>query len=254
MKPTRLLTACFSPTGATGKVAGAVAEGIAYPNEGLDLSAAVEAADIGADTLLLAAVPVYGGRVPAVALERLSRLRGCGQSAVAVVVYGNREFEDALLELKNALEGMNFQVAAAAAFIGEHSIVRSIAAGRPDGADLELARRFGMDAAGKLASHDIPPAVQVPGNVPYREFKGLLAHPKAGASCVRCGTCARMCPVGAIPVEHPETTDTEKCITCMRCAAICPQGARALPAPALLASKTMLSIKAAGYKIPQTFL
>ena len=57
MKPTRLLTACFSPTGATGKVAGAVAEGIAYPNEGLDLSAAVEAADIGADTLLLAAVP-----------------------------------------------------------------------------------------------------------------------------------------------------------------------------------------------------
>lgn len=254
MRPAKILTACFSPTGTTGKVARAVAEGIGYPNETIDLSAPLEAVSPSEDTLLLAAVPVYGGRAPAVALERLSQIQGRGQNAVAVVVYGNREFEDALLELKNTLEGIGFRVPAAAAFIAEHSIVRSVAAGRPDEDDLKAARQFGADAARKLSADGCPPAVQVPGNFPYREFKGLPAHPKAGKSCVRCGKCAQLCPVNAIPAEHPETTEEEKCITCMRCTVVCPQGARTLPAPVLLASKTMLSVKASGYKKPQTFL
>lgn len=254
MKPEKLLTACFSPTGTTEKVAQAVAEGVKYPSQAIDLSIPQRVMEVDPDTLLLAAVPVYGGRVPAVALERLAQLQGHGQYAIALVVYGNREFEDALLELKNALEHGGFQVIAAAAFIAEHSIVRSIAAGRPDEDDLRAARRFGGQAAEKLAGDGSFSAVQVPGNVPYREFGGMPAHPKAGKDCVKCGICAKRCPVGAIPLEHPEQTDAQKCITCMRCVAVCPEKARALPAPILLASKTMLSVKAAGYKKPQTFL
>lgn len=254
MKSMQLLTACFSPTGGTGKVARAVAEGIALPKQIIDLTIAPRPVELSEDSVLMAVVPVYGGRVPAVALERLSHLCGSGQNAVAVVVYGNREFEDALLELKNTLEGIGFQVIAAAAFIAEHSIARSIAAGRPDEDDEKAARQFGADVAVKLNGNDHPSVVQVPGNVPYREFGGLPAHPKAGRSCVRCGICAQRCPVGAIPTENPNQTDPKKCITCMRCAAVCPQKARALPAPAPLASKTMLSVKAAGYKQPQTFL
>ena len=254
MKPEKLLTACFSPTGTTEKVAQAVAEGVKYTSQAIDLSIPQRVIEIDPDTLLLAAVPVYGGRVPAVALERLAQLQGHGQYAIALVVYGNREFEDALLELKNALEHGGFQVIAAAAFIAEHSIVRSIAAGRPDEDDLRAARRFGGQTAEKLAGDGSFSAVQVPGNVPYREFGGMPAHPKAGKDCVKCGICAKRCPVGAIPLEHPEQTDAQKCITCMRCVAVCPERARALPAPMLLASKTMLSVKAAGYKKPQTFL
>lgn len=254
MKLEKLLTAYFSPTGTTGTVARAVAEGCGYPHEEIDLCVPQEGAEVGPDTVLLAAVPVYGGRAPAVALERLACLRGRGQYAVAVAVYGNREFEDALLELKDALERGGFQVIAAAAFIAEHSIVRSIAAGRPDEEDLKAARQFGAQVAEKLAGGGNLPAVQVPGNVPYREFGGMPAHPKAGKNCIKCGVCAEQCPVGAIAPEHPEQTDPEKCITCMRCVAVCPEKARALPAPMLLASKTMLSVKAAGYKKPQTFL
>ena len=106
MKSSRLLTAYFSPTGTTQKIAHTVAEGMAYPNQDIDLSIPQKTEEISEDTVLLAVVPVYGGRVPAVALERMSQMRGNGQNAVAVVVYGNREFEDALLELKNTMEGI----------------------------------------------------------------------------------------------------------------------------------------------------
>lgn len=131
MKSSRLLTAYFSPTGTTQKIAHTVAEGIAYPNQDIDLSIPQKMEEISEDTVLLAVVPVYGGRVPAVALKRMSQMRGNGQNAVAVAVYGNREFEDALLELKNTMEDIGFRVIAAAAFIAEHSIVRSIAVSRP---------------------------------------------------------------------------------------------------------------------------
>ena len=38
MKSSRLLTAYFSPTGTTQKIAHTVAEGMAYPNQDIDLS------------------------------------------------------------------------------------------------------------------------------------------------------------------------------------------------------------------------
>ena len=98
---------------------------------------------LGEKDALMAVLPVYAGRVPQISLERLSVLKGSGQMAVAVVVYGNREFDDALLETKNALEAGGFQAIAAAAFIAEHSIIRSIASSRPDTEDKKLPGSFG---------------------------------------------------------------------------------------------------------------
>ena len=248
------VNAHFSPTGTTAKVARAVARGSDCPVREVDLSTPVTPATVGPDEVLLAAVPVFGDRVPAVALKRLSALKGTGQPAVAVAVYGNRAYDDALLELKDALESNGFQVVAAGAFVAEHSIVRSIAAGRPDTHDLEIAGNFGAGVMQKLAGGN-PAAVKVPGDPAYWEKTGGASpHPAAGKTCVGCGTCAKNCPLGAITLENPAETDGSKCINCMRCVSICPANARSLPDAMLLAVEGMLKQTASDPKQPKLFL
>ena len=245
------IVAQFSPTGGTKKVADAIAAGFCAPVVEMDLTKANSAVTLGENDALMAVLPVYAGRVPQISLERLSALKGSGQKAVAVVVYGNREFGDALLETKNALEAGGFQVIAAAAFIAEHSIVRSIAAGRPDAEDKALCRQF---AANVMAKMENPTSVDVPGSHPYRELKPSAFHPAADATCVRCGACAERCPVGAIPLDNPSQTLGDVCINCMRCVQVCPVSSRALPAPFVEGAAKMLSEKAAGYKKPVVFM
>ena len=245
------IIAHFSPTGGTKKVANAIAAGFSIPVVEMDLTKADSAVTLGENDALMAVLPVYAGRVPQISLERLAALKGNGQKAVAVVVYGNREYDDALLETKNALEAGGFQVIAAAAFIAEHSIVRSIATGRPDAEDEALCRQFAADVMAK-ADDAVP--VQVPGNTPYKELKPTAFHPAASEACVKCGICAQKCPVGAIPKDDPSRTNNDLCINCMRCVEVCPQHCRALPDAFLTMITQMLNQNAAGYKKPTIFL
>ena len=245
------IIAHFSPTGGTKKVADAIAAGFDIPVEEMDLTKADSAVTLGEKDALMAVLPVYAGRVPQISLERLSALKGSGQKAVAVVVYGNREYEDALLETKDALETNGFQVIAAAAFIAEHSIVRSIAAGRPDAEDEVLCRQFASDV---MAKADDAAPVQVSGNMPYKELKPSAFHPEANENCVKCGACAQQCPVGAIPMDDPSQTINDLCINCMRCVQVCPADSRALPDAFLTVVTQMLNQNAAGYKKPTVFL
>ena len=245
------IVAHFSPTGGTKKIADAIAAGFGTPVVEMDLTKVDVVPELGEKDAVMAVLPVYGGRVPQISLERLAALKGNGQKAVAVVVYGNREFDDALLETKNALEANGFHVVAAAAFIAEHSVVRSIAAGRPDADDEALCRQF---AAGVMAKSDDAPSISVPGNDPYVEIKPSAFHPVADENCVKCGICAEQCPVGAIPMDDPSQTNNDICINCLRCVQVCPVSCRALPAPFLAGATKMLSEKAAGYKKPVMFL
>ena len=245
------IIAHFSPTGGTKKIADAIAAGFHIPVAELDLTEADSAVSLGKNDALMAVLPVYAGRVPQISLERLAALKGNGQKAVAVVVYGNREYEDALLETRDALEANGFRVVAAAAFIAEHSIVRSIAAGRPDPEDEALCRQF---AAEMMAKSDDAPSVQVPGNIPYKELKPAAFHPAANENCIKCGACARQCPMGAIPLDDPSLTNNDLCINCMRCVQVCPVSSRALPDAFLNVVTQMLNEHATGYKRPVVFL
>ena len=251
MKIEKWIIAHFSPTGGTKKVADAIAAGFNTPVVEMDLTKADSAVTLGENDALMAVLPVYAGRVPQISLERLSALKGKGQKAVAVVVYGNREYDDALLETKDALEAGGFQVIAAAAFIAEHSIVRSIAAGRPDAEDEDLCRQFAADVMEK--TDDAVP-VQVPGNNPYKELKPSAFHPAANENCVKCGVCAQQCPVSAIPLDEPSQTNSDLCINCMHCVQVCPVSSRALPDAFLNMITQMLNQNAAGYKKPVVFL
>ena len=243
-------TAVFSPTGGTSKIAAAIAG--ARMGTRIDLCSPVEPQEIPAGAPLLAVVPVYGGRIPAIAAQRLLALQGSGNPAIAVVVYGNRAYEDALLELKNVLTEAGHQVIAAAAFIAEHSIIRSIAADRPHADDLARAVEFGAAVEAKLNGELT--TVDVPGNAEYRPLPQMPATPLVTDACGGCGMCAHKCPVGAIPLSNSRSTDAAKCILCMRCVAICPRKARILPPPMVEAFTARLNAVASEPKQPEIYI
>ena len=243
-------TAVFSPTGGTSKIAAAIAG--ARMGTRIDLCSPVEPQEMPAGAPLLAVVPVYGGRIPAIAAQRLLALQGNGNPAIAVVVYGNRAYEDALLELKNVLTEAGHQVIAAAAFIAEHSIIRSIAAYRPHADDLARAVEFGAAVEAKLNGELT--TVDVPGHAEYRPLPQMPATPLVTDACGGCGMCAHKCPVGAIPLSNPRSTDAAKCILCMRCVAICPRKARILPPPMVEAFTARLNAVASEPKQPEIYI
>ena len=234
----------FSPTGGTQKVADIITGEWKEPVKKIDLSDAeadFSAVSLEADDLALIAVPSFGGRVPEVAVRRLEQIRGNRARCAVVCVYGNRAYEDTLLELSDTAEKSGFRVIAGVSAVAEHSIVHEYAAGRPDGQDREELRSIAQKIMEKVQS-DSDAAPQIPGNRPYKKAGGGLV-PKADRKCNACGLCAEKCPVQAIPRENPRETDGKKCISCMRCVSICPQGARKVNA-AMVAMAAMAIKKA----------
>lgn len=233
----------FSPTGGTRKVADIIAEEWEGPVTRVDLADAktdCSKIQFGQGDAALIAVPSYGGRVPELAAKRLMKINGNQARCVIVCVYGNRAYEDTLVELRDIAESCGFRVIAAISAIAEHSIIHQYAAGRPDEKDAEELRGFAKKIYGKFID-DEPSAFEVPGNRPYRKAGGAGLVPKATKECVSCGVCAENCPAQAISRDSLKTADSKKCISCMRCVAECPRSARkvngALVSAAALALK-----------------
>lgn len=221
----------FSATYTTRRIVRTIAGNTGFPLEGeYDITMPVtKDVDFGQDRLAVVGVPVYAGRVPAVAVQNLARLHGHDTPAIAVAVYGNRDYDDALLELTDILEGAGFRVMAAAAMIAQHSIFPAVGHDRPDESDGKLMRQLAVQAVERLASVEDMASVGrlgVPGNFPYKVPGKIPLRPVANRKCDGCGTCVRLCPSGAIPSGDPRTTDAEKCISCGRCIVVCPRHAR----------------------------
>ena len=114
-------------------------------------------------------MPVYAGRVPALAVERLKGVKANGAKCVIVAVYGNRAYEDALLEMQDVATEIGFQVIAAVAAIAEHSICRMYGAGRPDDEDAKVLASFGLDIINKVNDTQSFGPLVLPGNRPYKQ-------------------------------------------------------------------------------------
>jgi ferredoxin len=266
MKIRSLKLAYFSPTGNTRSIIQALSHGINQNNAvRIDLTKPnirKMQLQTSKNDLLVVAVPVYIGRVPALLNEWLHRIKAHKTPTVCIVVYGNRAYDDALLELKNILIKRGCTPIACAAYIGEHSYSSSetpIAEARPDINDLNHAKLFGRKINEKLlslSSVEYISDIKIPGNCPYRGDTKLwsIDFIAINNECTQCGTCAEVCPVNAIDSENSNLIDKERCITCCACIKNCPQNARTMKSSQVKVAAKRLNELYKEPKRPEYFL
>ena len=265
MKIKKIWLICFSPTRTSKKVIEAIASGLRdIPSETIDLTYpdSVSHMSIGADELVIIGVPVYAGRVAPLAVKRLTAIQGSNTPAVIVVTYGNREFEDALIELRDIAEKAAFVPLAAGTFIGEHSFSGSdtpIGARRPDSLDLDTAQAFGMKILDKLSSvEDLATvhSLKVPGDSPYKDGMGSLPFTPVviQSKCTQCGICLSTCPAGAISLESEIKMDRNLCIFCCACIKICPEDAVIIDAEPMQQKRQWLFENCSKRKEPKLYV
>lgn len=248
----------FSPTGGTKKAATFLCTAWKMEYRPVDLTVPKETFQppvLQEEDVCLVAVPSFGGRIPSAAVERLRQMEGNGAKTVLLCTYGNRAFDDTLLELQDLLTENGFRCCAAIAAVTEHSIMPQYGLGRPDEQDRKELAAFAEKIKLKVFNQEgeIPP-LRVPGNHPYQEYGGVPFVPKTGNECTRCGLCAAKCPTKAITIQKCAVTNTEVCISCMRCVALCPQHARKLNKALLLAASQKMKKACVSRKTNQLFI
>ena len=262
----------FSGTGTTQKVATTLAKSVAqslgagYQEYSFNLPQAREKElTFAPEDLVVLGVPVYAGRVPNLLLPYVqNKIHGNGALAVPVVLYGNRNFDDGLIELRNVARDNGFHPITAGAFVGEHSFSRILGAGRPDEEDMALVQQLADKTAQMVKELTEPPAqaVEVEGCDPIRPYYTprdrhgepikdfLKAKPVTDPDkCVKCGLCARLCPMGSIDPNDVSNV-TGKCIKCCACVKKCPKGAKYFDHEGYLYHQHELEDQYAGRRAP----
>ena len=257
----RIYAMYWSATGTTKKVVRTIAETLAQcagmTYETLDFTPPVarqSAPCFEEQDVVIFGTPVYAGRVPNVLVKYLQTVQGGGAYAVPVVLFGNRNFDDALMELRNLLEADGFHTIAGAAFVGEHAFSKTLGAGRPDAQDLEQAREFAGAIWKMMQEGTYHTPAQVAGSDPVhpyytpRDRSGnsiniLKVKPKTHEElCDGCGVCVRVCPMGSIDPQNPSLVPGI-CIKCCACVKKCPTEAKYYDDPGYLYHKEELELE-----------
>ena len=260
MKITKVWAVYFSPTGNAKKVvttmAKRAAECLGVPMGTVDFTLPENREGVVSfdkEDLAFFSTPVYAGRIPNKMLPYVqTAFEGNGALAVAVSVFGNRNFDNGLIEAHG------FHTVAGAGIPTEHVFSSKLATGRPDADDLVKIAEFGEKVAEKVSGlTEIPEKIAVRGDDPVGAYYTplgtdgkpavfLKAKPKTDPEkCTKCGICATVCPMGSIPKDAPDTC-TGICIKCQACILGCPRGAKFFDDEQFLSHARMLEQKFAG--------
>jgi ferredoxin len=265
MKTKSVKLVWFSPTGTTKAIIEAVARGIGPgAAESIDITgpdARKQRLQTSENDLLVVAVPVYMGRVPALINGWLHSIKAHGTPVVCIVAYGNRAYDNALLELKDILVECGCKPIAGAAFIAEHSFsTREFpsSVGRPDASDLNQIELFGRKIAEKLESVSSVEQLSdpdIPGSYPYGGVTDLwkVDFIAVGDTCSQCGICAAGCPAGAVDPGNSKLIDINQCTLCCACIKRCPQNAKSIK-PGLMKDAQIRCTMFTERKEPELFL
>lgn len=219
----------FSATGTTAKISKAVVAGAGIENNQVyNITNGLEQkVVIPRDEVAVFGMPVYSGRIPQIAIDSLRKFSGNCTPAIVICAYGNRAFDDALVELQDTVQGCGFNVVSAGAFIARHSIFPRVAQDRPDKQDMDAAVAFGRKSIEILNHTDELTGLKVQGNHSYRAISPIPLQPRTNRhKCNLCGVCTKQCPAKAIDAANPRKIDKSRCMSCARCITVCPQEAK----------------------------
>jgi ferredoxin len=265
----RVWTAFFSGTETTKKVVTNIADTISdeLSEEGQKAIMRVDfdfslpkvrarKAGFSEEDIVVFGMPVYAGRVPNLLLKFIETVEGNGAIAVPIVVFGNRNFDDALIELRDLLYKNGFLPVSAAAFVAEHAFSYLLGAGRPDAQDLEKARAFAVSTAKFIqgltpeTKGTLAPVFVEGVPEPYRGYYQpqdrngnpidiRKVKPLTNDDCTDCKICADICPMGAIDRDNVKEVPGI-CVKCGACTKRCPVGAKYYEDAGFLYHKTEL--------------
>lgn len=251
MDISKVIGVCFSPTGSTREVVKLVMDASCKERKLIDITNyndILNNKEYKEDEVIIVGFPVYSGRAPQILISKLKGIKGNGTPCIIIGTYGNRHYDDAILEMRNTLQDQGFNIVMAVAVVTEHSIVRSIATDRPDTKDITKIKEIASDIFDKLQSIKEIRDIEISGNENYREIKKLPFKPHVTKKCTNCGICINKCPVNAISKENPKKIKKDLCINCMRCIDICPQKARKLHKYESFLAKQSLKDKCKEYR------
>ncbi|MFT4302004.1 MAG: 4Fe-4S ferredoxin [Desulfovibrio sp.] len=204
------------------------------------------------DDVFLFAFPVYAGRVPRLLSRFLTQLDGGGARAVVLAVYGNRHYDDALLEAVDTIQERNCSVVSAGALVAEHSLTAKVGTDRPDAQDLKSAEEFSHHAAQAVLSGHAGP-VSVPGKRPYKDLPPAMdIRPKTSDACTQCLLCVSQCPMQIISEDDPAEVG-QGCIRCCACVKACPEQAKFFDQEPVLKIIGMLEEKCRDRREPEFY-
>ena len=251
----KLYVLYFSPSGGTKKVSGLICSAWDCQKEYISLPDIPKrnlSITFQKDDICMVSVPSFSGRVPPFIIPILQRLQGNQAKAVLITAYGNRAFDDTLLELKDTLEQSGFLCCGAIAAATQHSLMPKYGAGRPDSSDIRELKQFSRQCRAVLQKPFSP--ITVPGSRPYRSYASIPVKPRADRHCTDCGLCFQKCPVHAIPADNYRKCDTSICISCMQCVTVCPEHARHVNALILKIAERKMKKSYSGRKPNVLFL